>query len=79
MPDFVQFIRVNGEPLSFSFSLVLIPGGHKYHVSVLKNSRIETFEIAKDQYSNWKIQSPAPEWVHKIEKELQAIIRSGLH
>ena len=78
MNQFNGIILVDGEYLSFDFSLIHTIKGEKFFIVVLKNRASFIFDMQKDGYGKWKILEPSPQWVKPFTEQLSYIIDQNI-
>ena len=60
--------------LNVRFNKVACPSG-KYFIEVnSQESVIASFEMQKDNHSNWKVTNPVPQWVIDLESQFAQVI-----
>jgi hypothetical protein len=64
--------------LNVQFNKVACPSG-KYFIEVnSQESVIASFEMEKDNHSNWKVTNPVPQWIIDLEAQFaQAITKNN--
>lgn len=78
MNQFNGIILVDGESLSFDFSLIHTIKGCKFFIAVFKNKASFLFDMQKDGYGKWQILEPYPKWVKPYTEQLSCIIDQNI-
>lgn len=74
MEHFSEIIKVDGEELFFVFFRLRTPEDDKFVVTVTKDGATFSVDLKKGQLGLWRMVSPSPTWLKKIEPKLvQAI------
>ncbi|HYC27762.1 MAG TPA: hypothetical protein VEB42_03085, partial [Chitinophagaceae bacterium] len=76
----IEFTKRHEEPgrqFEFCFREVYCSNAEKFFVLVRDNGHIVAqFEMVKEPEKNWRVLSPAPQWVHEAEPEIVRLLIS---
>ncbi|HEV7621724.1 MAG TPA: hypothetical protein VGO09_08325 [Flavisolibacter sp.] len=73
--NFEATITIENERYTFRFSKIISPGKPKFFVSSYSiRGRSGCFDMQENNYGNWKVVQPCPDWIVKLEARLSLII-----
>src|SRR5690349_14990207 len=77
MIEFTKRHEESGRQFEFCFREVYCTNSEKFFVLVRDNGQIVAqFEIVREPEKNWRVLSPAPQWVQDAEPEIVRLLLS---
>ena len=75
---FLETINANGKRYLFSFREIAVSKGQKFCMMTYQDHEPVIFEMTSDQYNNWKVNKPAPQWIVSMESKLIEVVKSKI-